>query len=58
MLDTLAVRRLIDVAESLSLVTDEAAREKAAEFLVKQEQEYRAKLPGMGPRDYLAPRGG
>lgn len=44
-IDSLNVRRLVDVTEALAVVTDEAPRHAAAILLVKQEDEYRAKLP-------------
>ena len=58
MLDTLQVRRLLDVADAMSVVTDENARQIAAQFLVKQEAEFRSVLPQPPARDYLAPPGG
>lgn len=58
LIDSLQVRRLLDVADAIAVVTDDNARLVAAQFLMKQEAEFRAKLPQPPPRDYLAPPGG
>jgi hypothetical protein len=58
MIDTLQVRRILDVADAIAVVTDDNARHLAAQFLMKQETEFRSRLPQPPPRDYLAPPGG
>ena len=55
MIDTLQVRRLLDVADAIAVVTDDNARLLAAQFLMKQEADFRSRLPLPPARDYLAP---
>ena len=45
LIDSLQVRRLLDVSDALAVVTDAKARQQAAELLMKQEQDYHTKLP-------------
>jgi len=58
MLDTVQVRRLLDIADAMSVVTDDKSRLLAAQLLMKQEADFRTLLPAPPARDYLAPPGG
>lgn len=58
MLDTVQVRRLLDMADAMAVITSDNSRLQAAELLMKQEADFRTLLPAPPPRDYLAPPGG
>lgn len=58
MIDTVQVRRLLDIVDAMSVVTDDNARPIAAQLIMKQETDFRSLLPAPPPRDYLALPGG
>ncbi len=48
LLDTLATRRILDVSESVALLSGDLQKQRAVDFLAQQEKELRSKLPQAG----------
>lgn len=48
LLDTLETRRILDVSESVAIMSGDLQKQRASEFIAQQEKDLRAKLPVAG----------